>query len=112
MCYKILRNEHIGATLMTESTFTFRVDEELKAEFTKLAKAKDRTAAQILREMMRSYVAEETPPTPEYIEWLTRKVEKSRASIAAGNYTHEEVEAHFAARRAELRAQIALDEAA
>ncbi len=98
---------------MTESTFTFRVDEDLKAEFTKLAKAKDRTAAQILREMMRAYVAEETPPTPEYIEWLTRKVEKSRASIAAGNfYTHEEVEAHFAARRAELRAQIALDEAA
>lgn len=98
---------------MTESTFTFRVDEDLKAEFTKLAKTKDRTAAQILRDMMRAYVAEETPPTPEYIEWLTRKVEKSRASIAAGNfYTSEEVEARFAARRAELLAQIAQDKAA
>ena len=59
---------------MTESTFAFCVEGELKTEFTKPAKAKDRTAAQILREMMHAYVAEETPPTPDYIEWLTRKV--------------------------------------
>jgi predicted transcriptional regulator len=98
---------------MTESTFTFRVDEALKAEFTKLAKAKDRTAAQILREMMRSYVAEETPPTPEYIEWLTRKVEKSRASIAAGNfYTHEEMKERMAAHRAKWLAEHEREKAA
>jgi predicted transcriptional regulator len=98
---------------MTESTFTFRVDEELKAEFAKLAKAKDRTAAQILREMMRHYVAEETPPTPEYIEWLTRKVEKSRASIVAGNfYTHEEMKARMAAQRAKWLAENEREKAA
>ncbi len=68
---------------MTESTFTFSVDEELKAAFTKLAKAKDRTIAQILRETMRDYVVEEALSTPEYIKWPTRKLEKSRASIAA-----------------------------
>jgi predicted transcriptional regulator len=98
---------------MTESTFTFRVNDELKAEFTKLAKAKDRTAAQILREMMRNYVAEEAPSTPEYIEWLTRKVEKSRASIAAGNfYTHEEMKERMAAHRAKWLADHEREKAA
>ncbi len=38
---------------MTESTFTFRVDDSLKAEFSQAAKAKDRTGAQLLRDYMR-----------------------------------------------------------
>ena len=41
---------------MGEATFTFRVDEALKAEFTQAAKADDRTAAQLLRGFMREYV--------------------------------------------------------
>ena len=97
---------------MAESTFTFRVDEELKAAFTAAAKANDRNAAQVLREVMRDYVAEEAME-PGYKEWLIAKVEKSRAQIAAGDYyTSEEVEEFFAKRRAELRARIALDKAA
>ena len=98
---------------MTESTFTFRVDEDLKAAFTSAAKDNDRTAAQILRETMREYIAAEAPPTPEYVEWLRAKVEKSRAQIARGEYyTGEEVEAYFAEKRAKLRERIALDNAA
>lgn len=34
---------------MTDSTFTFRVDDDLKTAFAETAKAQDRTAAQLLR---------------------------------------------------------------
>ena len=98
---------------MAESTFTFRVDEDLKAAFTAAAKANDLTGAQLLRETMREFVEEHESPSAERIEWLRGKVEKSRAQIAAGQfYTSEEVEEFFAKRRAELRARIALDKAA
>ena len=98
---------------MSESTFTFRVDEDLKAAFTAAAKDNDRTAAQILRETMREYIAAEAPPTPEYVEWLRGEVEKSRAQIAAGDYyTNEEMKAHFAKKRADLRARIVKDQGA
>jgi predicted transcriptional regulator len=112
MCYRALRIKHKGS-VMPDSTFTFRVDEALKNAFTAAAKASDRNAAQVLREVMRDYVAEEAPPTAERLAWLSRKVEKARAQIAVGQfYTSEEVEARFAERRAELRARIALDKAA
>jgi predicted transcriptional regulator len=110
--------KHIGtnttkAEAMTESTFTFRVDEDLKAAFTAAAKGNDRSAAQILRETMREYIAAEAPPTPEYVEWLRGKVEKSRAQIAAGEYyTNEEMEERMAEKRAKLRELIAQDKAA
>ncbi|WGF87416.1 CopG family ribbon-helix-helix protein [Marinivivus vitaminiproducens] len=41
---------------MTESTFTFRVDDDLKTAFARLAKARDRNAAQLLRDFMRAEV--------------------------------------------------------
>lgn len=43
---------------MSESTFTFRVDERLKAEFSALAKKHDRSAAQLIRDLMRGFVNE------------------------------------------------------
>ena len=39
-----------------ETTFTFRVDEKLKNEFVKAAKASDRPASLLLRDFMRLYV--------------------------------------------------------
>lgn len=42
---------------MADSTFTFRVDDELKAAFAKAAEADERTAAQLLRVLMRDHVA-------------------------------------------------------
>lgn len=41
---------------MNEVTFTFRVDEALKREFTSVARSCDRTSAQLLRDFMRDYV--------------------------------------------------------
>ena len=43
---------------MSQATFTFRVDEELKAAFATVAEANDRSGAQVLRDFMRRYVQE------------------------------------------------------
>jgi len=85
---------------MTEATFTFRVDEHLKTTFSQTAKAHDRTGAQLLRDFMRHYVAEQQR-AHDYDSWLTAKVEQSLASAEAGNLVSgNDVEANFAARRA------------
>lgn len=96
----------MGSVIMSEATFTFRVDEALKAEFTAAAKGKDRTGAQLLRDFMRDFVREQRE-TDEYDAWLHRKVETARASADAGNLIPAaEVEAKFAARRAETRRRL------
>jgi predicted transcriptional regulator len=41
---------------MSDVTFTLRVDETLKADFSKAAKARDRTSAQLLRDYMCQFV--------------------------------------------------------
>ncbi|HEX9771604.1 MAG TPA: hypothetical protein VGA50_20720 [Kiloniellales bacterium] len=41
---------------MAQATFTFRVDDDLKSAFADAAKAQDRTAAQLLRVLMREAV--------------------------------------------------------
>ena len=41
---------------MAEATFTFRVDESLKQEFSSFAKEIDRSGAQLLRDFMRDFV--------------------------------------------------------
>lgn len=95
---------------MTDATFTFRVDEGLKAEFANVAKAHDRTGAQLLRDFMRSYVAQQDE-AQQYDDWLTKKVEQSRTSAEAGNLIPaSDVEARFAARRAATRARMAASE--
>ncbi|ARB45415.1 CopG family ribbon-helix-helix protein [Alloalcanivorax xenomutans] len=92
---------------MSDATFTFRVDEGLKAEFASAAKAHDRTGAQLLRDFMRDYVARQQK-AQDYDDWLITKVEQSRASAEAGNLIPDaDVEARFAARRAATRARLA-----
>jgi predicted transcriptional regulator len=44
------------ATAMSEATFTFRVNEALKFEFSTAAKARDRSGTQLLRDFMREFV--------------------------------------------------------
>jgi predicted transcriptional regulator len=91
---------------MSDATFTFRVDEALKTEFSTAAKAHDRTGAQLLRDFMRDYVKQQQEAA-EYDAWLRVKVERSRASANAGNLVPAtEVEAKFAARRAETRRRL------
>lgn len=41
---------------MSQATFTFRVDEDLKDSFARIAKSMDRTDAQPLRDYMRDLV--------------------------------------------------------
>ena len=91
---------------MSDTTFTFRVDETLKAEFANAAKARDRTGAQLLCDFMRSYVAQQKD-TQQYDAWLESKIEQSRASARDGNLIPaSDVEARFAARRAATRERL------
>ncbi len=92
---------------MSDATFTFRVDETLKSAFASVARSHDRTGAQLLRDFMRDYVAQQQEAA-DYEAWLTDKVEQSRASAEAGHLVPAaDVEARFAARRAATRARLA-----
>ena len=44
---------------MSDATFTFRVDEGLKDQFTTAAKGRDRSGAQLLRDFMRDFVKQQ-----------------------------------------------------
>lgn len=87
---------------MADATFTFRVEEDLKAEFSSAAKARDRTGAQLLRDFMRAYVREQQ--ATEYDAWLRREVRKGIEEADSGHVVPgDEVEARFAARREALK---------
>lgn len=91
---------------MSEATFTFRVDDALKAEFSQAAKAMDRTGAQLLRDFMRDFVRQQQEAA-EHDAWFRRQVQEGQNSANAGNLVPgEEVEAKFAARRAETRRRL------
>lgn len=91
---------------MTEATFTFRVDEALKLEFARAAKARDRTGAQLLRDFMRDFVREERNAA-EYDAWFHREVQHGIADADAGDVeAHVDVEARFAARREALHRRV------
>ena len=86
-----------------EAVFTMKLEPELRDAFMAAAAAADRPASQIVREFMRDYVRQDR----EYVEFLRRKVEKARQSIAEGKwFTQEEVEVRAATRRAELQRRI------
>lgn len=90
-------------SIMTEATFTFRVDETLKAEFADAAKASDRTGAQLLRDFMRDFVRRQQEAAA-HDAWFRREVQLGLDSARAGRLTPAaEVEAEFAARRAAIR---------
>jgi len=91
---------------MSEATFTFRVDETLKSEFTTAAKSRDRTGAQLLRDFMRDFVRQQQEAA-EHDAWFRRQVQRGADSANAGNLiSADEVEARFAARRAATRRRL------
>jgi len=91
---------------MSEATFTFRVDEGLKNEFSTAAKVRDRTAAQLLRDFMRDFVRQQQDAT-EHAAWFRSQVQAGLDSANAGRLVPaEDVEAEFAARRAETRRKL------
>ena len=61
---------------MAETTFTFRVDEALKTEFSALAKARDRSGAQLLRDFMRQFVQSQQDAAA-HDAWFREQVQAS-----------------------------------
>jgi predicted transcriptional regulator len=85
-----------------EAVFTMKLEPELRAEFMAAAETAHRPASQILRELMRDFVRRQHEQE-EYDEFLRQKVEKARQSVSADRgRSNDEVEADFAARRAQL----------
>ena len=92
---------------MNEATFTFRVDEGLKSEFTTAAKSSDRNAAQVLRGFMRDYVRQQQEAA-EHDAWFRRQVQIGIDAANAGDLiAAEEVEAEAEAWREATRQRLA-----
>ena len=92
---------------MSEATFTFRVDDALKADFTNAAKASDRTGAQLLRDFMRDFIRQQQDAA-EHDAGFRRQVQIGIDSANAGNLIPAaQVEARFSERRAATRRRIA-----
>jgi predicted transcriptional regulator len=90
---------------MAETTFTFRVDEDLKASFTNVAKAHDRPGSQLLRDFMRDYVAKAA-----HDAWFRAEVEQGLRELGDPNVElvpHQQVVAEWEVKKAELLARIA-----
>ena len=69
---------------MSETTFTFRVEEDLKSEFSTAAKTRDRSAAQLLRDFMRDFVRQQQEAA-EHDAWFRRQVQIGLDSANAGS---------------------------
>jgi predicted transcriptional regulator len=85
---------------MPETTFTFRVDEDLKSAFTNAAKSHDRPGSQLLRDFMREYVEK-----AEHDAWFRVEVEEALRESEDPNaewVSNEQTEAEWEVRKAEL----------
>ena len=92
---------------MSEATFTFRVDEALKTDFATAAKARDRTAAQLLRNFMRQFVQSQQDAAA-HDSWFREQVQIGIDAANAGDVlSTDEVESEAEAWRAETRRKIA-----
>jgi predicted transcriptional regulator len=92
---------------MTEATFTFRVEESLKQEFSSFAKDIDRSGAQLLRDFMRDFVKQQQEAA-SYDAWFQKQVEIGLDEANTGQLvSQEEVKSRFAAKRASLLAKLA-----
>ena len=92
---------------MTEATFTFRVDESLKQEFSNFAKDIDRSGAQLLRDFMRDFVKQQQEAA-SYDAWFQKQVQIGLDEANSGQLvTQEEVKSRFEAKRAGLLAKLA-----
>jgi predicted transcriptional regulator len=95
---------------MSEATFTFRVDDALKSQFSQAAKSRDRSGAQLLRDFMREFVQQQQEAA-EHGAWFRHQVQVGLDSANSGNLVPAaEVEAKFAARRAATRRRLEASE--
>ena len=83
-----------------EAVFTMKLEPELRDALMADAVEVDRPASQIMRELLKDYLRKREEEKRSYDDFLRRKVERSRASIAAGHvHAQAEIEADVAARR-------------
>ena len=92
---------------MAEATFTFRVEESLKKEFSSFAKDMDRSVAQLLRDFMRDFVKQQQEAA-SYDAWYQKQVQIGLDEANAGQLVpQEEVKSRFEAKRESLLAKLA-----
>ena len=94
---------------MADSTFTFRVDEELKAAFAEIAAAQEHTAAQLLRVLMRDAV-QRWHESQEHDAWFRNEVERGVREAddpAVDRVPHDRVLSSWRQQRAELERRAA-----
>lgn len=88
---------------MSEATFTFRVDDALKTDFAKAAKAKDRSGAQLLRDYMREFVHQQQEAAA-HDAWFRQQVQSGLDAANTGDViSGDTVDTEAAAWREELR---------
>jgi predicted transcriptional regulator len=89
---------------VTETTFTFRVDEELKSAFAEAAKAQDRTAAQLLRVLMRDAVQQQQD-AHDHDAWFRGEIDRAMREandLSVRRIPHEKVLSRWRQQRAKL----------
>ena len=92
---------------MSEATFTFRVEESLKQDFSSFAKTIDRSGAQLLRDLMRDFVKQQQEAA-SYDAWFQKQVQIGLDEANAGQLIpNEDVKSRFEEKRASLLAKLA-----
>lgn len=91
-----------------QSTFTFRLDEDLKTAFREVAEEQEHTSAQLLRVLMRDAV-DRWRTAQEHDAWVRREVERAltEADSDTSRVTHDQVRSDWRRQRAELEQRAA-----
>ena len=85
-----------------DAVFTMKLEPDLRDQFMAAAEATHRPASQVVREMMRDFVHQQTEKQG-YDAFLQRKIEVARTSMQNGQgRSNDDVEAEFAARRSKV----------
>ena len=92
---------------MAESTFKFRVDDELKAAFAEVAASQERTAAQLLRVLMKDAVHRDRE-LKEHDRWFRGEIEHALSEAddhGTRRLAHEAVHSSWQQQRTAIEQQ-------
>jgi predicted transcriptional regulator len=90
---------------MGNTTMAFEVDDQIKERFLRLAETRNCSVDDLFRDLMREFVEQESDPA--YDAWFREQVQIGLDQVNQGQViSSEEVEAEFAARRAETQRQL------
>ncbi|MEC3910209.1 antitoxin of toxin-antitoxin stability system [Sphingobium sp. CR2-8] len=88
--------------MVKAAVFTMKLESDLRDEFMAEADALHRPASQLVRELMRDFVDRQRHAR-DHADFLEQKVGVARRSVQSGQgFSHDAVEAEFAARRARV----------